>query len=320
MAKKRKNEIFQDETKAREHLESLRWPDGAYCPRCGGFEVVKLGGKAADLGQYNCRDCRKKFTVTVGTVFERSHIPLTKWLFGFHLMAASKKGVSAHQLHRMLGITYKSAWFMAHRIREAMRPDGEQEPMGGKGKVVEADETYQGKTKVTRRQSIDGRVKYKNKGRGGANKRPVIALVERGGKARSFHVEAATFAKIEEIVAYNIDKESRLHTDESRLYSESIVPGLVAKHESVRHSADEYVRGDVYSNSVENYFSIFKRGMKGVYQHCSEKHLHRYLAEFDFRYSNRSKLGIEDAERADLALKGISGKRLTYRRTNEAIV
>jgi transposase-like protein len=321
MTAKHKKAIYKDETKAREHLETLRWPDGAYCPRCGGFEVTKLGGKAADLGQYNCRDCRKKFTVTVGTVFERSHIPLTTWLFAFHLMASSKKGMSSHQLHRLLGVTYKTAWFMAHRIREAMAPaKGSLAPMGGAGKVVEADETYQGKTKETRTQSVDGRVKYQNKGRGGANKRAVIALVERGGSARTFHVAHTTFAKVEQIVSENIHRESRLHTDESRLYSASKVPGMVAEHETVRHSADEYVRGDVYSNSAENYFSIFKRGMRGVYQHCSEKHLHRYLAEFDFRYSNRIALGVDDTMRANEALKGIAGKRLTYRRTSEALL
>jgi len=210
---------------------------------------------------------------------------------------------------------------MAHRIREAMKPAaGSQEPMGGAGKVVEADETYHGKTKEIRTVSVDGRVKYKAKGRGGANKRPIIALVERGGSARTFHVAHATFAKVEQIVSENIHRESRLHTDESRLYAKSKVPTMVAAHETVRHSADEYVRGDVYSNTVEGYFSIFKRGMKGVYQHCSEKHLHRYLSEFDFRYSNRSALGIEDTERADLALKGITGKRLTYRRTGEALL
>jgi len=317
-----KNPIYNNEIKAREHLESLRWPDGAYCPRCGGFEVVKLGGKAADLGQYNCRDCRKKFTVTVGTVFERSHIPLTKWLLGFQLMASSKKGMSAHQLHRMLDVTYKTAWFMAHRIREAMKPaSGSKEPMGGKGKVVEADETYFGKVSKENIKTVDEKgkpFKGSRMGRGPANKRAVIALVERGGKARTFHVAHATFAKVEEIVAFNIDRESRLHTDESRLYSASLVPGMVAKHETVRHSADEYVRGDVYSNSAENYFSIFKRGMRGVYQHCSEKHLHRYLAEFDFRYSNRVALGVDDTDRANEALKGITGKRLTYRRTSEA--
>jgi transposase-like protein len=300
MTAKLKNAIYKDEIKAREHLEKLRWPDGAYCPRCGGFEVTKLGGKAADLGQYNCRDCRKKFTVTVGTVFERSHIPLTTWLMGFQLMSSSKKGMSAHQLHRLLGITYKSAWFMAHRIREAMAPKkGSQTPMGGKGKVVEADETYQGKTKEIRTVSADGRVKYKAKGRGGANKRTVISLVERGGSARTFHVANATFAKVEQIISENVHRESRLHTDESRLYSVSKVPTMVAEHETVRHTADEYVRGDVYSNTVEGYFSIFKRGIRGVYQHCSEKHLHRYLSEFDFRYSNRIALGIDDTQRAN---------------------
>jgi transposase-like protein len=318
------NPIFTDANKAREHLEAQRWPDGPYCPHCGNVDQARIRpmkGKAHRPGLYNCRECRKQFSVTVGTVFERSKVPLNKWLMATYLLSASKKGMSAHQLHRTLGVTYKTAWFMFHRIREAMRIDtANAEPMGGQGKVVEADETYHGKTKETRTQSVDGRVKYQNKGRGPANKRPVIALVERGGKARSFHVHAATFDVVEKIVSQNIDKESRLHTDESRLYSVSKVPTMVAEHESVKHSADEYVRGDVYSNSVEGYFSIFKRGMKGVYQHCSEKHLHRYLAEFDFRFSNRIALGVDDTDRANEALKGITGKRLTYRRTSEALL
>lgn len=324
MASKLQKAIFQDETKAREHLEALRWPDGAYCPRCGGFEVVKLGGKAADLGQYNCRDCRKKFTVTVGTVFERSHIPLTKWMLGFHLMASSKKGMSAHQLHRLLGVTYKTAWFMAHRIREAMRPaEGSQGPLGGEGKTVEADETYHGKVakhRVKKTNEAGKPFKGSRSGRGPANKRPVIALVERGGSVRSFHVPFATRAVVEKIVSENVARESRLHTDESHLYAKSRVPGMVAAHETVKHSEDEYVRGDVHSNTVEGYFSVFKRGMRGVYQHCGEKHLHRYLAEFDFRYNHRSALGVEDTERTAEALKGVTGKRLTYRRTSEAVL
>ena len=318
------NPIFTNADVAREHLEAQRWPNGPYCPHCGNADqarIAKMEGAAHRPGLYNCRECRKQFSVTVGTVFERSKVPLNKWLLATYMLSSSKKGMSAHQLHRSIGVTYKTAWFMFHRIREAMAPvKGSQEPLGGKGKVVEADETYHGKTKEIRTQSVDGRVKYQNKGRGGANKRPVIALVERGGSARTFHVAHTTFAKVEQIVSENVNRESRLHTDESRLYSASKVPTMVATHETVRHSADEYVRGDVYSNSAENYFSIFKRGMNGVYQHCSEKHLHRYLAEFDFRYSNRSKLGVEDAERANRALQGIAGKRLTYRRTNEAML
>ncbi len=195
---------------------------------------------------------------------------------------------------------------MFHRIREAMRPDNSSSQLGGEGKVVEADETYQGKVSNPRKTSVDGRVTYKKKGRGPANKRPVIALVERGGKARSFHVPHATRAVVETIVAENVAKESRLHTDESHLYAKSGVPGMVAAHETVTHSKDEYVRGDVYSNSVEGYFSVFKRGMRGIYQHCGEKHLHRYLAEYDFRFNHRSALGIEDIERANEALKGIA--------------
>lgn len=316
--------IFKDEAKARQHLEAQRWANGRYCPHCGEADETKtplVGGKKHRPGLYYCNSCKATFTVTVDTVLERSKVPLTKWLLAFYFLSSSKKGMSAHQLHRTIGVTYKTAWFMWHRIREAMAPaKGLQEPMGGAGKVVEADETYFGETKHKRTVSVDGRVKYKVKGCGPANKRAVIALVERGGSACTFHVAHTTFAKVEEIVSQNIHRESRLYTDESRLYSVSKVPTMVAEHETVKHSADEYVRGDVYSNSAENYFSVFKRCMRGVYQHCSEKHLHRYLAEFDFRYSNRSKLGVEDTERANLALQGITGKRLTYRRTSEALL
>lgn len=249
--------------------------------------------------------------MTVGTVFERSKIPLNKWMLAVHLMCASKKGMSAHQLHRMLGVTYKTAWFMAHRIREAMRDDA-RGPMGGEGQIVEADETYFGKTEYQPKLNTRGQP-FTKKGKGGpSGKRAVVALVERGGRVRSFHVDKANAESVREIVVTNIRRESRLHTDESRLYT--VVGTEFARHDTVRHSAKEYARGDVHTNTIEGVFSIFKRGMKGIYQHCAEKHLHRYLAEFDFRYNNRVKLGINDTMRAENALKGISGKRLTYRR------
>jgi transposase-like protein len=308
------NPIFSNDEAARRHLEKIRWPDGVVCPHCGNADqakIKKLKGKSHRPGLYQCNECREHFTVTVGTVMERSHIPLSKWVYAFHLMASSKKGISAHQLHRMLGITYKSAWFMAHRIREAMRLD-DSSPLGGEGEIVEADETYHGKIDKPRPRSR-GRVPRPTKsGKSGpADKRAIVALVERGGRVRTFHVGAADKVTVHKIVIDNIARESRLHTDESRLYTGA--DALFASHETVKHSAKEYVRGDVHTNTAEGYFSIFKRGMRGIYQHCREKHLHRYLAEYDFRYNNRIALGINDGERATLAVKGAEGKRLTYR-------
>lgn len=314
-----KNPIFNDETAAREWLEARVWPEGPICPHCGATDddVTKLEGKAHRPGLFQCSECREQFTVTVKTVFERSKIPLTKWLAALFLMTASKKGVSAHQVHRMLGISYKSTWFMMHRLREAMRSGG-LEPLGGRGKVVEADETYYGQIAKENRpkKTTSGRSFLKGGKRGPAGKRPILALVERGGRVRSFHVAVASQFVVQEIVTENIARESRLHTDESRLYHG--MDAHFASHEAVKHTAGEYVRGDVTSNTVENYFSVFKRGMRGVYQHCSEKHLHRYLAEFDFRYNNRAKLGVNDPERAATLAAGIVGKRLTYRRPHQA--
>jgi transposase-like protein len=311
-----KNPIFSDESKAREWLEDRVWPTGPVCPHCGvtSEHVTKLAGKAHRDGVFQCNGCREQFTVTVGTVFERSKIPLTKWLAALFLMTASKKGVSAHQVHRMLDISYKSTWFMMHRLREAMRTGG-LEPLGGEGKVVEADELYYGKPDELRaspRRVKEGRP-YKRVQR---NTRPILGLVERGGSVRTFHIAVADQATVADIVRKNVARESRLHTDESRLYTGS--DQHFAAHETVKHTAKEYVRGDVTTNTIESYFSVFKRGMKGVYQHCKEKHLHRYLAEFDFRYNNRIALGVNDNARADELAKGIAGKRLTYRRTNSA--
>lgn len=308
------NPIFTDETAAREWLEARVWPEGPTCPHCGNADaekVKKLEGKAHRPGLYQCAECREQFTVTVKTVFERSKIPLTKWLAALFLMTASKKGVSAHQVHRMLGVSYKSTWFMMHRLREAMRVGG-FEPLGGEGKIVEADETYFGKLDNPMPSKARKGRPYIHKGGGPAGKRAVVALVERGGSVRTFHPGVADGPSVTAIVRDNIARESRLMTDESRLYIK--VGKEFGAHETVTHSHDEYVRGDVHTNTVENYFSVFKRGMRGVYQHCAEKHLHRYLAEFDFRYNNRAALGVDDVSRANALAAGIVGKRLTYRR------
>jgi transposase-like protein len=289
---------FHSERSAYEFVEAKLWPNGPICPHCGSVgRAYELKGKTTRIGLRKCGHCRKQFTVKVGTIFEDSHVPLNKWLQALHLLCSSKKGSSSHQLHRILGVQLKTAWFMAHRIREAMR-DGTLGPLGGVGGTVEADETYHGKTAE----------KVSEGTRGPANKRPVVGLVQRGGKVRTFHVERADKATVAGIVRENVARETAFMTDESRLYTE--VGGEMASHETVCHSAEEYVRGEAHTNTIEGYFSIFKRGMKGVYQHCAEKHLHRYLAEFDFRYNHRSALGVEDADRADAALLGVVGKRL----------
>jgi transposase-like protein len=300
---------FQSHDEARKYLEALRWAGEPVCAHCGTIGS-HYATKRTGVWRCHTKDCRKDFSVTTKTVMESSHIKLHIWLQAFALMTASKKGISAHQLHRSLKITYKSAWFLCHRIREAMRT-GDLAPMGGEGQIVEADETYFGnvKNKVPSKHR-KGRP-YIHKGGGPAGKRAIVSLVERGGKVRSFHPAMADGETVAQIVRENITKETRLHTDESRLYIK--VGTEFTAHETVTHSHGEYVRGDVHTNSVEGYFSIFKRGMKGVYQHCDEKHLHRYLAEFDFRYNNRTALGVTDGERAELAIKGIEGKRLTYR-------
>ena len=313
-------DAFHSEAVAFEYLEKTLWPDGPVCPHCGSIgNATKLqtgpakeGKRAARTGLWKCKakECRKQFTVKVGTVFEHGRIPLHKMLQAVYLLCCSKKGCSSHQLHRILGITYKAAWFLSHRVREAMRDA--LAPIGGAGGVVEADETYFGKQDDPQpSKKRKGRPYITKRGSGPAGKRAVVALVERGGRVRSFHPHQADGKTVAKIVADNIARETRLMTDESKLY---IGPGKwFASHDTVTHSHGEYVRGDVHTNSVEGYFSIFKRGMKGVYQHCSEKHLHRYLAEFDFRYNNRVRLGVDDTERTAKALQGVVGKRLTYR-------
>ncbi|MDF1601314.1 IS1595 family transposase [Mesorhizobium sp. YIM 152430] len=317
--------IFTDKDAARIHLEAQRWPNGPICPHCANSDqtrITSMKGKAHRPGLYNCLECRQQFTVTVGTVFERSKIALNKWLLATFLMTSSKKGMSAHQLHRMLGVTYKTAWFMAHRIREAMKEDvASSGPMGGEGKTIEADETYIGK-RETPRKLARGRIANPTKSgkAGGAQKRIVVGLVERGGKARMFHLNDATKETVRDVLVRNADRASTLYTDSSRLYTRT--GEEYASHKTTNHARGEYVRYEgaevIHSNTIESVFSVFKRGMIGVYQHCGEAHLHRYLAEFDFRYNRRTALKVTDTERHDDLLSMIGGKRLTYRRIGEA--
>lgn len=299
------NAAYTNEDKAREALEAVRWPDGPMCPHCGNIDQDKIAkgtGKAIRPGLYYCAACNDQFTVTVGTVMERSKIPISKWLLAMHLMGASKKGMSAHQMHRMLGITYKSAWFLCHRIREAMT-DTKAGPIGGEGKFVEADET-----------AIGGSKKNRAYAKKEPKKKIVMSLIERGGEARSFHIAKVNAKMLRPLMVKSASRKSHLRTDEGKWYQRA--GEEFASHEAVNHAQKEYVRGDASTNAAENYFSILKRGIYGVYQHVSEAHLHRYLAEFDFRYNNRAGFGVSDGERAAKALKGIEGKRLTYRPTH----
>lgn len=295
--------IFTDKDAARAYMEAQRWADGVFCPHCGGTDKCKrLEGAKHRPGLFQCGDCRKQFTVTVGTVFERSKVPLNKWMLATHLMASSKKGFSAHQLHRSIGVTYKTAWFMWHRIREAMT-DNTKSDFGAGGGVVEVDETF------------IGREPGKPVRRGVSHKMKVLTLVDRStGRAKSVVVDDLKIKTLLPILEAHIAKEATIHTDTAMQYDK--LDQHFSKHESVNHGVDEYVRGDVTTNTVEGYFSIFKRGMKGVYQHCDKQHLHPYAAEFAFRYSNRTANGIDDTTRAALIIKGAEGKRLTYRRTN----
>lgn len=305
---------FHNEAAAYAFVEAHVWPDGRVCPHCGVVgESGALKGSSTRLGVYKCYACRKPFTVKIGTIFESSHVPLHKWLQAIFLLSSSKKGMSSNQLARTLEITLKSAWFLSHRIREAMRDGGLSGPLGGEGQIVEADETYIGKKAGVRTETTRGKPFTKAGRSGVAEKRAIVSLVERGGSVRSFHVDRADKATVASIVTQNVARETRLHTDESRLYLGA--DAHVAEHSTVNHSAKEYARGIVHTNTVEGFFSIFKRGMKGVYQHCGEKHLHRYLAEYDFRYNNRVALGVNDETRAVKAIKGVVGKRLTYRTT-----
>ena len=297
---------FTDPEKAREYLEAQRWPDGPICPHCGNADpdkITGLKGKAHRPGVYQCNECREQFTVTVGSVMERSKISHNKWLLAMHLLGASKKGMSAHQLHRMLGITYQSAWFLCHRIREAMTDASHKATggLGGANEPVEVDETYVGG-------------KAKNRAHGEPEpKKAVVSLVEREGRVRSFHVANVTAKTVRPIIVQNVNRASVLMTDEAPLYAG--IGKEFKAHRTVNHGANEYARlgGYVDINTAENFYSILKRGITGVYHSVSEAHLHRYLAEFDFRYNNRSALGVENTERVAKIIQGVGGKRLTYR-------
>ena len=300
--------IFHNEAAAQEHCERSRWNGEPTCPHCGSDRIARLAGKTATV-YFLCRDCRDKFTVRTGSIMERSHVPLHKWLLAFHLMAASKKGMSAKQMERMLGVTYKTAWFLCHRIREAMDGAIGNDPMGGPGKIVEADETWVGGKAKNRKFSKP------------APKKIVVTLVERGGHARSFHVANVHANTLRTVLVQNIDRQTSLSTDAAPHYD--MTGGEFRTHANVNHAAGEYavtkpalgywrnVTARWHSNTVESFFSIFKRGVIGTYHHMSEAHLHRYCREFDMRYSTRE---MTDGERAALILKGGIGRRLTYRR------
>ena len=306
---------FQDPDKAREYLERIQWLHGPVCPHCGVIgEHYQLEGKAHRPGLWKCKDCREQFTVTVGTVFERSKIKLNIWLQAVLLLCSSKKGMSAHQLHRTLGVTYKTAWFMAHRIREAFR-ETFTAPMGGDGGPVEVDETYIGKSKGGRaRRFRDG---PKVQGTGGVHLRKVVSLTDRSKcETRSFHIANIDAKNLRPILLKHIAKQAKVYTDNAGHYRSMGLDKEFAAHETTNHSIGEYARpGGIHSNTVESYFGIFKRGVFGTYHHISEAHLQRYLNEFDFRFSNRTACGVNDAARAIKALSKIRGKRLTYRRT-----
>lgn len=295
---------YRDPDAARAHLEAIRWPFGPICAHCGAVDrITKLQGKSHRPGLYECGHCRDQFTVTVGTVFERSKISLDKWLFAAALMAASKKGVSSKQIERMVGVTYKTAWFMTHRLREAMKPEAGGIFGGGSG-IVEMDETF-----IGRKPGRDTR-------KGWAHKEAIFTLVERNGGARSWHVPDVTAETLKAKLLAHVKADAHVMSDNAGQYrgTKKDFP----KHETVNHHHGEYARGTVHTNTVEGFFSIFKRGIFGIYQHVSTHHLGRYTTEFDFRYSHRQKLGYNDAQRTDAMLKGISGKRLTYRRVNAA--
>jgi len=295
---------FHNEEAAYAFVEARIWPEGPHCPHCGctAEKIGELKGKSTRIGVRKCYGCRKPFTVKVGTIFEASHVPLHIWLQAIHLICSSKKGISTNQLKRTLGVAMKTAWFLGHRIREAMREDRGifAAPLGGAGMVVEADEAYIGR---------DAEKKLKGPGQ----KQPVMSLVERNGMVRSFHIANVNRNTLRAIIGKHVSAESRFMTDESRLYT--AIGWNFAQHGTVGHAAKEFVRGDIHTNTVEGYFSILKRGITGVYHHVSEAHLRRYLVEFDFRYNNRAKLGVNDEMRAERALKGVVGKRLTYETT-----
>jgi transposase-like protein len=302
------NKIYNDEDAARAHLEEQLWPDGPVCPHCQSKNATALTGKAHRKGLYQCNDCREQFSVTVGTVFERSKIDLHEWVLAAHLMGASKKGMSSKQIQRMLGISYKSAWFVMHRIRLAMSPADVKDsgPLGGRGQTVESDETF-----------VGGKAKNAKKGKPIPKKYPVVALVERGGEMRAHHVADVTAKTVRSVIVTQVSRKSELHTDDSLVYY--WLGREFEKPRSVNHSKDEYVSKDAkaHVNTCESFFAILKRGINGSFHSVSEQHL-RYVDEFAFRWNTRSANGIEDFERAALILKGANGKRLTYRPTDKA--
>lgn len=301
------NPIFHDASKAREWLERELWPNGPICPHCGTIDDATLmRGKSHRPGLYQCNSCREPFTVTVGTLYERSKVPLNKWLAATHLMMASKKGMSALQIGRMLGLSKKTAWFLCHRIRKSLR-ELKPEMLGGDGKIVEFDETYVGGKEKNKHLS-----KRNKRNIGGAGKAAVFALVERGGKVRSHHVPNVSAKTLRPNIEQQIAEATRTISDDGGARVRLGSPD----HSCVNHSIGEYVRGDVHTNTIEGYFSIMKRGINGVYHHVSQQHLKRYLAEYDFRYNERSALGVEDAERMAKSVKEIVGKRLTYQTTH----
>lgn len=306
------NPIFHDEMKAREWLEARIWAHGRFCPHCGAIDQsTSMSGKSHRPGLYQCNACRKPFTVTVGTLYERSHIPLHKWLAATHLLMASKKGMSALEVGRLLGLSKKTAWFLCHRIRESLRPHKDAPGIGGIGKTVEADETYVGGKERNKHKSQRSRDHI-----GGAGKEAVFALVERGGQVRSHHlteVSASTLRPILEAQLTHAEK-TNLMTDGEGQYR--ILSGMFASHETVNHGIGEYVRGNAHTNTIEGYFALLKRGIVGTYHHISQQHLKRYLAEFDYRYNEREALGVDDAERMAKSINGIVGRRLTYRRSD----
>lgn len=291
---------LRNEEAAIAYVESRLWPDGAICPHCGTIgEATKLKGKTTRLGLWKCRACRKPFTVRMRSIFESSHVPMHIWLQAIYLICSSKKGISTRQIQRTIGGSMKTAWFLMHRIRHAMGDSSGMEPLGGTGKIVEADETFISRSPKSRRPT-DAPAR---------ENRQVVSLVERGGPIRSKYLGQAN---VRDVLWQHLDFNSTLYTDGAVHYRRIMPEG---HHQSVDHSKEEWVRGDVHTNTLENFFSVFKRGLVGVYQHVEEQHLDRYLAEFDFRYNTRAKLGIDDTERADLAIAGAKGKRLTYETT-----
>jgi transposase-like protein len=298
-------EHFHDEDAAIAFVEARVWPKGPVCPKCGVIGGhYKLQGKSTRRGVYKCHECRKPFTVRVGTIFEDSKVAIHLWLQAIYLLAASKKGISSNQLHRVLGVTLKTAWFMSHRIRHAMA-DLHEGQLGGEGSsgIVEADETYFGK--------------IRGHGKGGhmTRKHPVMALVERNGRVRAFHVASVNVNTIDEVLGKNVAKSARLMTDAAPMYRKT--GKRFSSHEWVDHGIGEYARGDVTTNTVEGFFGVLKMGIRGVYQHVAPEHLNRYVSEFAFRYNNRIALGVNDKERADNIIASVIGKRLTYQTVSQ---